>query len=240
MIKHPILLSTILLIASGCDMNWDSANCVKGTGGTQRKALDVAAFTGIVSEGAIDVVIEKGDVQHVEVEGQPELIALVGTNVSNGVWHISTSKCYNTSEVFTVYITTTSLNNISVEGSGNVRSADIFGTGHTTLSSEGSGDIEIEAINDKVIEIALQGSGNVTLSGTCSELTASVEGSGDMRGKGLNANEARIEVEGSGSAEITAISKLNAQVQGSGDVRYLGKPAVTSNIEGSGSVAPIE
>ncbi len=232
-----LLVSAFVISAFGCRINID---CVNGNTDAVRKDLTVPAFTGIVSDGAIDVDIVKGDAQRVEVEAPAELIALVKTEVSGGVWTISTSKCYKTSKPFIVHITTNSLASIAIEGSGNVHSGDVFGTGETSFGTEGSGDIIVTGVNDKKIEARIEGSGSITLNGTCGDLDAGIEGSGDLHAQGLSANSVKAHVSGSGNVDITAISELDAHVEGSGNVRYRGTPRVTSKVDGSGAVVPAQ
>lgn len=232
--KNIFPIALIALFASGC-----SLDCEFGKGAIQQQELKVAAFTKIQVEGSIDVIVEKGDSQRVTVDGEANLISLIKTDVNGDTWRIGTSKCYTTTQGLTVHIVTPNLSSIDVEGSGSVKSADVFPTAPVRFSCKGSGDITIDGINTQELKLDVEGSGAITLKGTCSELEANLEGSGDLHGKDLAANEAKIDVSGSGSATITAITKLDAKVQGSGEIRYAGKPEVNSKVEGSGSVVPL-
>ena len=230
------LAAAMALFATRCEMN-----CIKGSGPVQERNVEVATFTGIEVDGSIQVTIEKGPEQKITVSAQPELIALLNTDVKGNVWNIRTSQCWSSDAEYTIHIVTPSLlNSIDVHGSSDVRSDDVFDTGSTELSTGGSGSITVSGINGKKLDLAISGSGTITIRGTCSELNASLSGSGDLNGKELTANEADLKVSGSGSATITAISKLIANVSGSGEIRYGGKPNVESSISGSGSVSPLE
>ena len=226
------LAAAMALFATSCEMN-----CIKGSGPVQERNVELATFTGIEVDGSIQVTIEKGPEQKITVSAQPELIALLNTDVNGNVWNIRTSQCWSSDAEYTIHIVTPSLlNSIDVHGSSDVRSDDVF----DELSTGGSGSITVSGINGKKLDLAISGSGTITIRGTCSELNASLSGSGDLNGKELTANEADLKVSGSGSATITAISKLIANVSGSGEIRYGGKPNVESSISGSGSVSPLE
>lgn len=234
--KTFVLAAVLALLATGCNMN-----CIKGSGPVEERNFVIAPFTGIEVGGSIRVNIEKGPEQKITVSAQPELLALLNTEVQGDVWRIRTSKCWSSDAEFSVHIVTPSLlNHIEVHGSSDVTTDDVFGTGHTELSTAGSGSISVSGINEKELDLAISGSGAITIQGTCSELDASLSGSGDLHGKNLTANEVDLKVSGSGSAAIIAISKLDAEVSGSGTVRYGGKPIVHSSISGSGSVSPFE
>jgi hypothetical protein len=232
--KNFFPIALITLFASAC-----SLDCEFGKGPVQQQELKVASFTKIKVEGAIDVTVEKGDSQRVTVEGEANLIPLIKTGVNGDTWRIGTSKCYSSTQGLTIHIVTPNLASVDVEGSGNVRAADVFGTGPVHFSCQGSGGITVDGINTQELKIDVEGSGSVSIKGTCSVLDADLEGSGELHAKDLAANEAQVEVSGSGSATITAITKLDAKVQGSGEIRYAGKPEVNSKVEGSGSVVPL-
>jgi len=232
--KNFFPIALIALFATAC-----SLDCEFGKGPVQHQELKVATFSKIKVDGAIDVTVEKGDTQRVTVEGESNLIPLVNTDVNGDSWRIGTSKCYSTTQGLMVHIVTPNLASIDVEGSGSVKSGDVFGMGPVHFSCKGSGDITIDGIDAQELKLDIEGSGAITVKGTCSKLEGSLEGSGDLHGKDLTANEAKLDVSGSGSATITAITKLDAKVQGSGEIRYAGKPEVNSKVEGSGSVSPL-
>ncbi len=226
----------VALLATGCDMN-----CIQGEGTVEERVLEMPSFTGIEVGGSMQVTIEKGTPQQITVSAQPNLLDLLNTEVKGDVWRIRTSQCWTSGADFKVHIITPSLiNSVEAQGSADVHTQDVFGTGSVKLSTEGSSTITVAGINEKKVDLDISGSGAITIHGTCGELNASLSGSGDLYGQNLTANEASVKVSGSGSATFTAISKLDAQVSGSGTVRYGGKPNVNSKISGSGSVAPLE
>lgn len=225
-----------ILAFTGCTIN-----CIDGTGPVESRELEIAPFTAIEVGGAISVSIEKGPAQTITVTGQGNLIDLLGTEVKGGVWKIRSPQCWRSHEPFHVHITTPSqFTGIEIGGSGDVTSADVFGSGRTKLAVHGSGKINIDGINEKQLDVSISGSGTATIRGTCSVLDASISGSGDLHGRDLAANEATISISGSGDAVITAISSLSAKVSGSGTVRYAGKPNVESKVSGSGAVIPLD
>jgi Putative auto-transporter adhesin, head GIN domain len=226
-----------ILLCSSC--SWSGMENVTGTGEVVRKTLSVDAFNSITVEGSMDVHVVKGATPSVEVVGQAELIPLLSTSVSHGVWEIRTDKSYSTDKEFAVYITADLLTSMTIAGSGNIHSADVFGSGTSTFTIGGSGDIVAE-VNDKAVEAEVEGSGNITLSGTCTEFEGTIGGSGDIHAQGLSANSVNANINGSGNIDITAISELEAHVNGSGNVNYRGKPQVTSDVDGSGGVIPME
>lgn len=233
--KTLALSALAILLATGCDMN-----CIEGTGPVEERTIEVGQFSGIELGGSMQVTMERGPVQTITVSAQPALLALLDTTVKRDVWRIRTSKCWSSDKEFTVHIVTPSLiNSIEVHGSGDVRTSDVFSTDAVELSAEGSGTISADGLNAKKLDLAISGSGAITVRGTCANLNAALSGSGDLNAQDLTANAADLGVSGSGNATITAISTLKADVSGSGTVRYGGKPDLRSSISGSGSVSPL-
>lgn len=236
MVRADWIIAVGLLILAGCV---DMGSQVHGTGAPVRKVIEVEVFEGIVNNGDFDVVISKGPMQHVEIEAQAELIDLVRTDVSGGSWKIRTTKGYSTDAPFVIHITTPQLTGLTVEGSGDIRSEDVFGGSDVELAVSGSGNITIAHLDTRKILAQGKGSGEINLGGTASELEAVIKGSGAIQAAELTCNEAEVTIKGSGDVSLTAISKLSITIVGSGGVRYRGKPDLTTDITGSGSVAPL-
>lgn len=235
--RLPTILIPVALCGIGCGTGL--TDCVKGTGNVVTREIPVAMLNAIVVEGSTDVTVVRGDTQRVEITGQPDLIDLVKMKVDNGVWEITTTECYSSDRGLSVRLTVPMLNSVIIEGSGDVTSEEVFNTGKTHLGIYGSGSIAIDTLHEGLLEVVIDGSGSLSMHGTCRELDLRSIGSGDLRALGLAANEANVEMEGSGSVEITAISTLDAKLSGSGSLRYKGKPEVSTKLEGSGSVTPL-
>jgi Putative auto-transporter adhesin, head GIN domain len=235
--RPTVILLPTLLCGIGCSMG--STDCVKGTGDVVTREIPVAMLNAIVVEGSTDVTVVRGDTQRVEITGQPQLIDLLKTKVDNGVWEITTTKCYSSDRDLSVRLTLPMLNSVIIEGSGDVTSEQVFNTGKTHLAIKGSGSIAIDTLHEGLLEVVIEGSGSVSVHGTCRELECTSNGSGDLHALGLAANEAELDLKGSGSVELTAISELDAELTGSGSLRYKGKPEVSTKVTGSGSVTAL-
>lgn len=230
------LLGIPALLFVGCI---GDAAPVIGTGEPVTREIPVAMLNGITVDGSLDVTVVRGDTQRVEVTAQPDLIDLVKTKVDNGMWKVTTTKDYTSDREFTVRLTVPMLNTVIIEGSGNVTSGQVFNTGKTHLAVKGSGSIAIDTLHEGLLEAVNNGSGSISVNGTCRELEVTSEGSGDLHALGLAANEAEITLKGSGNAEVTVISSLEAELSGSGGLRYRGKPEVSTKVTGSGSVTAL-
>ena len=216
------------------------ADCVKGTGEVVKKSLSVDAFHGIALEGSMDVIFTQGATQAVEVEAQANLIELLETEVSNGIWNLDTRDGYTTNKPFIVHITVPVIDVVRLDGSGDITTNGTFTSDAMELAIAGSGNISI-AFNSKKSKVSIDGSGDVTLSGSTDVLNISIAGSGDVNAKALKASDATVDIAGSGDVTLDASQSLEASIAGSGDVSYKGTPArINRNVMGSGEVRSLE
>ena len=89
--KKTLLLMSLLLLtslAAGCHNG--ILNRVSGSGNRQKQKRNVASFNSISYNGAFDVDIVCQQPVSLEIEGDDNILPLVGTEVSNNVLHIKT------------------------------------------------------------------------------------------------------------------------------------------------------
>lgn len=223
-------IGTFLLI--GCN-----GDCIRGEGDPERRNFNVAPFHGIVAEGAVDVVIRRSDQQHVDVEAQPNLLAMLDTTIRDGIWTIRTSQCYKTGDDIKVYIDVPTLSHLSIQGSGDVSSEDQFDADAVTLEVAGSGDMSV-IFNAMKVNASISGAGDIEVMGMCQEFTSVINGSGDIKAGDLQCARAKAEVIGSGDISLHVTDALEANVTGSGNIKYKGDPpTVNKNVTGSGKIS---
>jgi len=128
------------------------------------------------------------------------------------------------------------LNNLSISGSGDVKTDNQLICDKLYIESSGAGDVYLDV---KAAEITIQvsGSGDLILKGTAQEINGNVSGAGSLKASNLQVDKAKIKVSGAGDGKVNVLQSLDADVSGSGDIIYKGKPAERNiNISGSGSV----
>lgn len=233
-------LAAAVLLSAGLFASCGPLACVKGTGDVVKKDLAVTGFSGIELMGALDVQLTRGTETRVTVEGQSNLIDLLETTVSNGVWKIRTRECYSTDKPFVVHISAPVIDRVHVQGSGDVTGTDAFEAEVMDLAVQGSGDIKMNVTAKQVVAM-VQGSGDIALQGSASDLTCTLQGSGDVKAADLKTDRTKATITGSGDVSVTVNSSLNASITGSGNVKYRGNPPeVHSHVTGSGDVGPMK
>jgi hypothetical protein len=234
------LLPILPVVLFGCSSNYNGMGFVLGEGPVVRRTLDLDPFEGIKLSISADVTITQGDQQLVEVEGQDNLIDLITTEVQGGVWRISSHKNFRNNKSLRVYITLPRLSSAGVSGSGNITGTNIFNNSEELdLAVSGSGNISLE-VEAGSIEAGISGSGDMELRGNTQSFGVGISGSGDVEALNLTTAQARIRISGSGDVEIHVTEELDASISGSGDVRYRGQPrAVKARSSGSGDIEAI-
>lgn len=249
----PGIVMAMALITS-CEDMWH--HCFEGNGHTVAETRTLTKFTRIQVNGDFKVLVDTGSTSVATVEADENLLDLIVTHVSGDKLIIETrdGDCLNPSHPIEINVTTPSVNNIELNGSGNVycyglKSEDLI------LKLSGSGQIECTQVEAISARLELVGSGNIHCSAALEDLHAEIEGSGEIRinGSALN-SELRVNgsgrqrasqfntdvcvtyIVGSGIIDTDVNNSLDVTIMGSGIVNYLGNPVVTSYISGSGKI----
>ncbi len=179
----------------------------------------VAAFdsVGFSTSGILRITI--GATRSVMVEGRPEDVKAIKTEVRDNTLYIDSGDYgfdRHRSGPVTVHVTMPSLKGVNFSGSGKLYMAGLKG-GKT--------------------DVKLSGSGNIEASGALDELALKISGSGNANIPDLIIGDAEVNLSGSGNVTLQPRKNLNVSISGSGNVRYVGNPAhVDVSVSGSGSV----
>jgi hypothetical protein len=107
----------------------------------------------------------------------------------------------------------------------------------THFTMEGSGALTIADYRQDVLNLDMQGDGDITATGEAKSMTVSLSGSGNANLGAVKAAAAKVEIEGSGDATVAPTQSADVTVSGSGDVTLLTRPPVLrSEISGSGEL----
>lgn len=199
----------------------------------------VDAFTKIGLAYPANVLLRQGSTQNVRIEGKPEQLADIITEVKDGRLNIRRKEhsinWQSNSERLTIYITVPQIEALAVSGSGKITGEDTFKVDELDLAVAGSGSIKLAAkVNEVTSRIA--GSGSIELQGEGKDSRISISGSGSLRGFAFETERANVSISGSGSCQIKANSSLKTNISGSGNVTYDGRASVDSRVSGSGTV----
>lgn len=228
-----IMLLCILLFSS-CIFNNKK---VEGNGKFSTEKRTIKNGSKIKLEGNINVIIENG-LLDARVETDENLIPFVLTS-NDGEWlriAVKERVSLHSSKPITVYISTPTISEVKVAGSGNVTSVGKFSSNEKmSFALAGSGNLTMTTSSPD-LGAAIAGSGTLHLSGETRNLKAKIAGSGNFEGADLKAENVDVHIAGSGDAVVYAETTLSASIAGSGSVKYKGNAKVEKHVAGSGEV----
>jgi hypothetical protein len=195
---------------------FDSNNAVEGNGMSARDERIVGALPRLQVDGAMVVDVRVGAPSSLVVEADSNLLPLIHTDVRGDTLRVWTDRVKNKNPIHIIY---------------NVPTL-------TALKSNGSGRIITAGLNGAPLDVHLNGSGLVQLTGEVARLDVTVNGSGRVDASQVRANGAGLTINGSGSLMGGQVQGDNATVavHGSGQVQAHGAVrALTVRVTGSGN-----
>ncbi|MCB8963784.1 MAG: DUF2807 domain-containing protein [Bacteroidales bacterium] len=213
-----------------------------GVSFAQSSKIDVKDFNGVINCTPANVNITQATNYKVEVIAPQSVVAILDIGVDNGNLVIKTKdKHYrwtNTDSKITINIEVPTLNQLSINGSGNIMAKSAITTEHLVVKINGSGNLKIESLETTSLTVKSNGSGDVSIAGTKPVENAEfgINGSGDIETDKLACKKLTSHTNGSGDIEAWVTDDLNAKILGSGDVSIKGNPTINAKVLGSGRV----
>ena len=211
---------------------------VKGNGIITTKTHTTLDYHKVNVVGSMDVILEKGTEGTIRVTTDENIHQYVIIESNKGVLNIKIKNNININTKKSIHIKVpfTSLDNVSLTGSGYVLTNDQIKSDQFEVKINGSGEMNLD-IDVNRVDAEVNGSGDLKILGTAIDLKIKVTGSGDFDGGSLIAQNVEANVTGSGKALVVAKSSIKARVYGSGYIEYLGTPsAIDNKVIGSGDI----
>lgn len=209
----PMSLLVLMALAAGCRLG--VLDRVSGSGNRQRQKRDVASFNSISYNGEFEVDIVCQKPLELEVEGDDNILPLIGTEVSNNVLHIKSLRNYSVSEPIKLKISVPNLEGVVVNGAGR---------------------IEVSGVKNEKFEIDAKGGPTIRVSGETKLVNIDTKGAGKIDTHKLRASKAIVDSKGVSKVDVQAVDQLDVTVSGPSHVTYEGNPVVNKTVNGPGSV----
>lgn len=188
---------------------------VVGSGKVVSETRKLAEFDEIELRIAGDVHVTIGKPTPLEIKGDDNILPLIKTEVTDRRLVISADRSFRTKQAPNLKVTVANL---------------------TAAEIDGSGDLHIQGFDNQALSLAINGSGDMNVTGKTGRLTVNIAGSGDARVTG-KAEQLAVNIAGSGDAHLTGkAEQLAVSIAGSGDVHAFNLNAHdgTVRINGSG------
>jgi len=236
-VKNYLLLSFSLIFFLSCNSE-KGLNCFQAEGERIEHEIPVEAFSKIIVEERLQLVVKQGETQKVVLATGENLVNDIEVSVTDGVLTLfNDNGCnlvrdYNISKV---YVTTPELTEIRNASGYEVQSDGVLSFDSLTLTSEDveeedfyhkDGDFRLE-LDVNTLNITANGLSNFFISGAAE--TANIEFlEGDIRFEGANftIQNANIYHRGTNKVIVNPIQSLRGSVLSTGDLISVNRPPI--------------
>lgn len=224
---------------------------------TKTENRTVGTFSKIESRGSTKVVLVAGNSNSLTAEGDEKTLEYLVTEVQGNTLkiYIKSNKKINLKGGAVVRVPIKQLEEVSLSGSGSIKSDAAIKSNNFVVSVSGSGKIDLDKVdaesafvkvdgsgkielnlNTGKAKAEINGSGQIELDGKANAFSANIHGSGNLDASDFTSVTTDVSISGSGYIKTNTTKDLSANIQGSGSVKYKGNPSIKKNISGSGKV----
>jgi hypothetical protein len=187
----------------------------------------VTSFHALKVSGGIDVELLQGKQLKLQVEADENLVALIHTEVKDGVLNIYHDKNIQNAKTMKVYVTFQDLDAITASGGCDIESKHQLGFNKLKTDMSGGCDMKLDCKAKNLVCI-LSGGCDAELSGEAESGTFDVSGGCDLKASELRLKNCTIDASGGSDVEVNVKGELTIEASGASDVTYYGKPAKVS------------
>lgn len=207
-----LLMIALAGLATACH---ELAGQVRGSGNRIVQKREIGEFKSLTTEGAFDIRLVSQKAPSLEIEGDDNILAVIRTDVSNGVLHIKSLRSYSVREPIVLRISVTNLEGLSVSGAGK---------------------IDIDGVNNERFEIDSSGAPTIRVSGTTKLVDINSSGAAKIDTHKLQASRGVVESSGVSKIDVDVKDQLDVTISGPSHVTYEGDPVVNQTIHGPGKL----
>lgn len=196
----------------------------------------VSSFQAIKVSGGIDVELSQGNTLKLQVEADENLIALIRTEVKDGVLNIYPSESIRDAKTLKIHLTFQQMDAITASGGCDIESMQKLSFATLKVDLSGGCDIELSCKADKLV-CKQSGGCDAKFIGEAETGNFDVSGGCDVDAKELKLRNCTVDATGGSDVSIYATGELTLKASGASDISYYGKPAkVIKNATGSSDI----
>lgn len=194
----------------------------------------VTSFHAIKVSGGIDVELSQGNELKLQVEADENLVALIRTEVKNGVLNIYHEDNINNAKTLKVHVTFKQLDAITASGGCDIVSKQKLSFGMLKVNLSGGCDLTLNCKADNLV-FTNSGGCDTKLTGEATNCTFSTSGGCDVDAKEFYLKNCTISASGGSDVLVNASGELTMEATGASDITYYGNPAKVSKSAHGGS-----
>jgi putative autotransporter adhesin-like protein len=223
------LLLLALLLSPGC------VDIVEGNGVLKEEVRDARGFDQVNARGGLDVTINEGDFA-VTVRIDENLLSYVRTSVADDTLTIAVDDA-NIREKLPgphVVISMPALSDAETTGDGTLTATDFDAEAPVSLELTGDGELSWSG-SATDLDAVLAGDGKLSIEGSAENTELFLRGSGTLDARDLVSDEASIVLDGPGALSITVNGLVNARAANGGTVDLFGRVQLGELDEATGA-----
>lgn len=182
-----------------------------------------------------ELQVRQGVEEKLVVEAEPVVLSHLAISLRNGVLTLGSKDSFKSAKAIKFTLTLKSFRNLKHQSSGNAL-IEGFAGGDIDIAADGSGDVTLKNIKPGALRLAIKGSGSIAATGEGRSLAARIDGTGSIDTTKFKAQFVEASIDGSGDIRVYADRTLKATIEGSGNIEYTGRAKVTQSVNGAGSV----
>jgi hypothetical protein len=204
-------------------------------------------FTSLVFKSVGEVFLVQGDSCDLLIEGDPDLIKRVRTQVQDGELKITYDldisnwkdfQWVNAENRLRYTVTVKDLDYVQLGGAGMLRAEQLRGD-QLKVHHAGLGVLNVKDLQCQALTVTLGGLGEIRFVGEVDSQVVELSGGGSYQAANLHSRTAEVVLTGAGSAQVWVDEALTARISGAGNILFKGEPKIDQTITGLGSVKPL-
>jgi len=196
----------------------------------------VSSFHALKVSGGIDVELSQGNVLKLKVEADENLMALIHTEVKDGVLNIYHEGNIQNTKTIKIHLTFQQLDAITASGGCDIESKHKLGFAKLKMDLSGGCDVKLDCRAGSLV-CKQSGGCDAEISGEAENGTFSVSGGCDLKASELILKKCTIDASGGSDVSVNVTGELNANATGACDITYYGKPSkVIKSSHGSSDI----
>ena len=230
-----IKLSIVLFLATiSTSCNIDMLNRVEGDRNVISEKRQVNEdFSKVKVSSGIDLYIKQGSKTSLTVEADENLHDIIIIEVVGGKLKIYTEKNIWIAKAKKVYLTVTSLEELTATSGSDVISENTLKVNDFEVSTSSGADLRIEVEANYVVSSSSSGS-DLRISGTANTHETSASSGSSIKAYSLESKKVTARVSSGADIGVFASESLNAKASSGGDIRYKGNPKSVDKKTSSG------
>ncbi len=228
-----VLITALFFSSCGFDINFGQGK--KGNGEVITESREITdEFTKVSASEGIAVYITQADDFDIKVEGDENIIDLIGTDIKNGKLRIHTIENIGRATK-NVYVSLPNITGLSSSSGAHLQTENAIETREITVDGSSGAILDIEVTANQ-IDIDASSGANINISGKAEEAMVDVSSGGNINAKKLETQNCNADASSGGNVSINVSKSLVANASSGGNISYSGDADVEKKKSVSGSV----